>query len=151
MPIFETTDALAHYIKFTTIDDIQHMIARYSNQALYEKIKSTVYKTPEGIYQRTEAMLDSIDSNEDELKLSKYTSYVDTAPNPKEMDYTYPSVNSFDSQDNRNKIVKWLNDGHKGIWRYKPQKFIEKAQSKVKKGLLAYIRLQLKGSGYIVK
>lgn len=149
MPIFETVDGLAKYIKFTTIDDINKITARFSNQMLYEQIKQTVYKNPEGWYERTESMLDSIGSNTDKLSLGKHTSYVETYPKPEDMDYTYPSVNAFNSQDNRNKIVEWLNNGRKkGIWKYKPQRFIQKAEKQVESRLLKHLILYLEKSGY---
>jgi hypothetical protein len=150
MPIFETVDSLAKYIKFTTIDEIQTITARFSNQMLYEQIKNTVYKSPEREYERTESMLDSIGSDADKLTIGKHTSYVETYPKPQDMDYSYPSVLPFSSQDNRNSIVNWLNNGHKGIWNYKGKHFMEKAQTQVNKRLMKHLKLYLESKGYVI-
>lgn len=114
------------------IDTVGEAMSETSPQfeeILQQAIDETVYSRPsESDYVRTRAMRNAVDSQLDKPDVFKQS--LDINIQEGKMTYNYPSQSG--SQDNRENIVKWLNDGHRGFYNgnpvfYAPAKFFELA------------------------
>jgi hypothetical protein len=78
----------------------------------------------------------------DDLVLSVYN-------NKDKMTQNYPSLGHSEgsSNDNRDKIVEWLNDGHRGIWTYAETGFIQDAKTGINNNILRWLLIGLKNKG----
>jgi hypothetical protein len=99
-----------------------------AENSLRNSIDEHVYARASSGEFRTGSLKNSVDStvenDGDEIVVSVFN-------NTEKMTQDYPSVDARFPQDNKDNIVLWLNDGHRGIWDYNATNFIEHARDAI--------------------
>lgn len=151
--IYKTINSLAKGIENELNDILKDSVSKPSEEELKRSIDLHVYARQSSGRFRTGSLKNSVfsevvgDANgDDDLVLQVYN-------NKSKMTQRYPSVVKSNSQDNRDNIVEWLNDGHGGIWDYEKTNFIESAREQINKNVLRWllIGLRKKGIGYVTR
>ena len=117
----------------TVRDTLINIVSVEIERLLKENINKTVYSLPQGSYQRTYAMLNSIASS---IILDTVdTITIEIGTTPETMGSLYPSVLNADRTDNREYITEWLNNGTSGSPYYNHNRwdFIGLTQDNVEK------------------
>ena len=154
MPIFNSIELLDLYIKEVVLPEIASIAADDVEFLLNETVEETVYSNINLVdteyYQHTFGLRDSA-----KISMSydngEYGADVYVAPKSE-----YPSYYS-GNENNKDNIVGWLNDGHKGFYKnsevdYQGRSFIERtfkkmfAGSRVKKTVQNALKLR----GYVI-
>jgi len=126
---------MVHMTFTTLVFDIRNELRIAANRSsekaensLRNSIDEHVYARASSGEFRTGSLKNSVDStvenDGDEIVVSVFN-------NTEKMTQDYPSVDARFPQDNKDNIVLWLNDGHRGIWDYNATNFIEHARDAI--------------------
>ncbi len=140
------------HMTFTTlVADIRNELRIGANtssekakDSLRDSIDEHVYARASSGKFRTGSLKNSVDSivenDGDEIVVSVFN-------NTEKMTQDYPSVDARFPQDNREDIVRRLNDGHRGIWDYNATNFIEHARDAINISFETWLKQSLMQRG----
>jgi len=151
MPIFEGRADLMAYVQNVTLPEISEKIENINEDILQEKIRTNVYSNASSsdFYENTFSLLNALNSSS-----IKYGSDIDIQTFIDENMLTYNYESYYDGNaDNRENIVKWLNDGHGGYYKgysinYEGRHFIEDSQKEINLTMKKRISNFLRNIGY---
>ena len=146
--VYRTLNTLLGGIEKEITSVLRESVAKASEEELKRSIDRKVYARQSSGLFRTGSLKNSVFSEVlkndggDDLVLSVYN-------NKDKMTQNYPSLGHGESSsnDNRDKIVKWLNDGHRGIWDYEATNFIQDAKTGINNNILRWLLIGLKNKG----
>lgn len=143
---------MVHLTYSSLILDIRNELELAMNQSVSQKAEDSLRSSiDEHVYSRqssgefrTGSLKNSVDSviekEGDEILLSIFN-------NTEKMTQNYPSVDARYPNDNRENIVLWLNDGHRGIWDYQATNFIEHARDAINVSFETWLKQSLMQRG----
>ena len=146
--VYRTLNTLLGGIEKEIGNVLRESVAKASEEELKRSIDKKVYARQSSGLFRTGSLKNSVFSEVlkndggDDLVLSVYN-------NKDKMTQDYPSLGHGEgsSNDNRDKIVKWLNDGHRGIWDYEATNFIQDAKTGINNNVLRWLLIGLRNKG----
>lgn len=154
MPVFENLSQLMQFVGNVTLDEIASDIEKQNEDILLRETRKGVYANPSSSeYDNTFSLLNAVSTVtivEGGGADKSYT--IETSIDPNQMTYDYPSFYT-GSDDNRENIVGWLNDGHGGYYMNRPinyqgRHFIDKSRKQINKDTKKYIMKRLASKGY---
>lgn len=149
--MYESIDSLLDDLQKDIRDLILNEVNEAGKQCVKDAIDKKVYSRIPKVYQRTFTLRDSVGSDIvfrfGEASMNFYNK-------PNSMANTkYPSTMKSRSQDNREFISEWINEGHT-LWgkrRYRKTKYMEYASSRIELEIHKSLVSGLKEKGYKVK
>jgi len=156
MPIFGTTDEIDAYILGVTTNEVVEAVIDFGKPILNQTVNHEVYRYAgnhvNDHYEHTFGLMDSAETQVSTYGKANVSKRVHFWLKPKGK---YPSEYG-GSTDNSDKIVDWMNNGHKGFYYkdidFKGLNFFEIAAQKLIKGsfLKNAVQNRLKFLGYVI-
>lgn len=154
MPVFQNLGQLFQYVGTVTLDEMAEEVERVAQEELLSQVRDTVYKNTSGNYENTYSLLNAVVSEKIvEGGGAERNINIETYIDPDQLDNYYESYYENGETDNRENIVGWLNDGHKGYYKgyavnYKGREFVQKSRKAINKEMKRRLMDKMRRKGY---